>query len=122
MLRQSALEYKLLSNIVNAKIKPGKGVIGNLRQIDADALVHTLEMRRGVEAGAHAGGSQNRGQRGCRRSLAVGPGHEHSANMALRIAQRGQQDAHLVEREFSPWLAGARIQLRRHGIQFIDGC
>ena len=42
--------------------------------------------------------------------------------MTLRIAQRSQQDANLVEREFSPRLAGMRIQLRRHGIQFIDGC
>jgi len=39
--------------------------------------------------------------------------------MALRIAQRGQQDAHLVEREFSPWLAGARIQLRRHAFNSL---
>ena len=29
--------------------------------------------------------------------------------MTMRIAQRGEQDANLIEGEFSPRLAGARI-------------
>ncbi len=39
----------------------------------------------------------------------------------MRIAQRIQQNANLVQREFTPGLAGACVELRHHCIQLIDG-
>jgi len=40
----------------------------------------------------------------------------------MRIAQCIEQNADLVEREFTAGLAGARVKLRHHCIQLIDGC
>ena len=61
MLRQTAFDNELLCDIVNTKIEPREGIVGNLCEVNADALVDTLEVGRGVEAGTHAGGGQNRG-------------------------------------------------------------
>jgi len=54
MLRQAAFGDKLLRNIVNAEVKPGECIVGNLGQVNADALVDALKVRRSVEARAHS--------------------------------------------------------------------
>ena len=103
------------------KIKPRKIVVRNLTPVQADALVRALQVRRGIEPGAQARRRQNRRQRRGRRALPIGPGNQHRRELLLRIAQRRQQHADLVEREFPPRLAGRRIQLGRHGVQLVDG-
>ena len=121
-LRQATVEHQLVGCIVNAKEECGEGVVVDLDAVKADALVGALQMRRGIEAGAHSGGGKNRGQRGSRRAFAVGSGDQHRGKAAVRIAECTQQNANLVEREFAPGLAGARVELRHHCIQLIDGC
>jgi hypothetical protein len=121
VLREAALLHELLRRLVNAEVEAGEVIVGNLGVIDADALVDALQMRRGVEADVRAGGGEDGGQCGCRGAFAVGSGDEHGAKMLMRVAEGGKQGAELVEREFSPRLARARVQLRRHGVELIDG-
>src|SRR5208282_6788225 len=47
---------QLLDERLDAGEGGGEVVVVNLQAVDADALVDTLEVRRGVEAGAGAGG------------------------------------------------------------------
>jgi hypothetical protein len=110
----------LLGGIVDAKVEIGKGIVGNLDPVQAHAFVGARQMGRGVEASADPGGGEDRGQRGCRGAFAVGSGYEHGGKAAVRVAERRQQDANLVEREFAPWLAGAFVKLGDHGIELID--
>ncbi len=76
-LRQPAVEDQLVGCVVDAKEEGGEGVVVDLDAVKSDALVGALQMRRGIEAGAHSGGGKNRGQRGRRRAFAVGSRDQH---------------------------------------------
>ncbi len=92
---------------MDAEVEAREGVVVDFHAIKADALIDPRQMGRGVKTGAQAGGGEDRGQRGGSGAFAVGSGNQHGGKAALRIAQRCQQDANLVEREFAPRLAGA---------------
>ena len=75
-LRSLPSATSCLRGIVDAEVDGGEGIVGDFGAIDADALVGAREMRRGVEAGAQAGGGQDRGEGRGRGAFAVGAGDE----------------------------------------------
>jgi hypothetical protein len=95
----------------------GEVSVGDLFARHADALVHAHEVRRGVEAGAVAGGAQDTLEHSGGRALAVGPGDEHRGEAALRVAQGGQQRAHVRQVEL---VRGRVVQLVAEGHQLRD--
>ena len=76
--------------------QPRQLVIADRRAIDLKALVETIEMRRGEQAGAQAEGAADAGAERRGRALAVRPGHHHrdalqpGAIHRERVEQRGQ--------------------------------
>jgi hypothetical protein len=53
-LRQAPVEDQLLGGIVDAEVERGKGVVGDLDAVEADALIDAGQVGRSVEAGAQA--------------------------------------------------------------------
>ena len=51
MLREAAFLDELLGDGVNAEVEAGEAIVGDFGVADADGVVDTLEMWRGVEAG-----------------------------------------------------------------------
>ncbi len=109
-----------------AEIVVGNQGVGNLmggircsRQY-LHALVHAHQVRRRIEAGAQAGGAEDRSERGGGRALAVGARDEDGTELLLRIAQRSHEGAHLGQFELAPGLAGGGVQFGAQGLQAVD--
>ena len=92
------------------------------RRAETKALVETHQMRRGVDVDGLARGLQHRAHEGHRRALAVGPGHvDDRRKPALRIAQRGKNAPHPVERQIDP-LRMQRQQTLDDGLVGAHAC
>ena len=63
------------------------GVIINGLVVDADALIESFQVGRGIASDAIAGGMKDGGEHGGHRSFAVGSGNVDAAECLLRIAQ-----------------------------------
>ena len=120
-LGKAFVENQLLRCIVDVEIKPRKDLVVDFDAIKANALIHAGQVGRGVKAGAQTGGGEDGGQRCCSGAFAVGARDEHGGKAAMRVAEGGEQDANLSEREFAPGLAGALVELGNHGVELIDG-
>ena len=105
----------------------GKVVVGNLVELGGfavgklDALVDAEQVGRGVEAGAKTGSAEDRGERGGGRTLAVGAGDEHGAEGAVRVPERVQQSADVVERPLARSAGSASAQFGTHAGQARQG-
>src|SRR5580692_12093300 len=67
--------------------------------VDLDALSGLYQMRRCVEARAHAGSPQAHLNHGAGGTLPVSPCHVNEAALAMRTAQRFQQSCNSVQSE-----------------------
>ena len=99
-----------------------RDLMGDLRRTreNPDSLVDAHQVRRGVEAGAQAGGGEDAGESGGGGAFAIGAGDEHGAKALLGIAERSHEGAHLGQLELAPGLAGGGVQLRAQGLQAVD--
>ena len=80
-----------------------------------DALIDAQQMRRSVEAGAVRRGMQDGGESGRRGAFAVGSGDEHGGKVALRVAERLAESAHVRQIELA-----RGMQLVAEGVQRFD--
>ena len=89
---------------------------------DLDALVDADEVRRGVEAGAVAGGGEDAGERGGGAAFAVGSGDEDGGEAGLRVAERGGEGAHVGEVELAARArpGGGGGELLAEGVEMVD--
>ena len=106
---------------MDGEVARGEVVVGNLSAIDADALIGAVEMGRGIEAGAEAGGGEDGRKCGGSGTFAVGACDKDAGKALLGIAEVGQQDADLGERKLAARAPGLRVKLRGQGVQCIDG-
>ena len=58
-VRKPAIPHQFLRRVMDAKVEPCKGIVGDLEIIQPDALVGPRQMRRRVQAGAQPGGRQD---------------------------------------------------------------
>ncbi len=65
--------------------------------VDLNAFLDRAEVRRGEQAGAIADRSQHGREHGRGRAFAFAPGNVDDAQLLLRLIERPQQGAHLVE-------------------------
>ena len=96
---QVAARHQLGGHALHALVQGGELGVADGLPVHLQPLVDLLQVRRSVEGGAVAGGAQDRGQGGGGRAFAVGPGDQHRGEAALRVAQRGQQHAHVRQVE-----------------------
>lgn len=116
--------------VVDLEEEAGEGVVGDLVEVwsgawgeavGADALGDMDEVRRGIEAGAEACGGGDVGEGGGGAALAVGAGDEDGAEAPLGAAERGGEDAHVVEVELAAGSSGAGGELDAEGVQVGEG-
>ena len=108
-------------SFVDLEVEAGEVVVRNLGAVDLDALVDTDQVRRGVEAGAVAGGGEDAGERGGRGAFAVGSGDQDGGEAGLRIAKSGGEDAHVGEVELAAGCAGSgRGELVAQSVEMVD--
>ena len=89
-----SLALEPAGSVVDEGDAVGPGVLVEDAAVDLDALALAVEMGRGVEPGAAAGGLQQRRQQAGHRALAVGAGDDDAAEALLRIPAAPQQGAH----------------------------
>ncbi len=88
---------------------------------DADAFVDAHQVRRGVQAGAQAGGFQDAGQHGGGGAFAVGAGDVDGAELLVRIAEMRGEGADVCEVEFGGAGVLGRGQFAAQGEEIADG-
>jgi len=119
-LGQTARAHQFLGGVVHPEEVAGEIIVADECAADADALIDTLEMGRGVEAGSDTrfgeDGSEGRGGR----ALAIGSRDQDRGKTGLGIAQNIKQNANLIEGELPPRLARPGEELGRHGVQVIE--
>ena len=92
-----------------------------------DALGPAHQVRRGVEAGADAGGQQGLVHQGADRALAVGARHLHGGKAALGVAKLGEGGLEAIESQVDAAAAegldqvGEIVELSAHGCFSCQG-
>ncbi len=116
-----AVGDEVLGGLVYLEVEATEVAVGDLGTVDLDTFIDALEMRRGIEAGAIAGGGEDAAE-GCgRRSFAVGAGNEDAGKGVLRIAECGGECAHVGEHEFAPRRAyGRRGEFMTERVQTVE--
>lgn len=118
IVRELAACHKLLGGAVHQREDASEVFIGDFLKRafggrgNADAFIHSQQMRRGVEARAKPCGPCNGRERGTGGALAVSAGDEHGGKGSLRRAQRREQRADQLQRKLAGLLAGCYAQLR----------
>ncbi len=94
-VRAATVEH-LCDEWLHAEHEVGEAVRRHERTIDVEALNEGLQVGLGVEAGAQAGGTQDRGDHRRRRAFPGAAGDVHGGARELRVAEAPEKDADAV--------------------------
>ena len=95
-------------------------VVAQRLAVDGDAFVDAFQMRRGVQAGAHAVGAADGLRHAGRGALAVGAGDVDDAERLLRMTQHVEHQVHPVQIQ----VGGVVFRRPAHdlALDLVDGC
>ena len=119
--RQPAIPYQGRGDLLDTEEEGCEIVVANHGAIHLDALIDAAQVRRGVKAGPVAGAGENAGQGGRGGSFAVGAGNQHRGEVALGVAQRSHERAHVRQLEFPARRAGRSVQFLTESVQAVKG-
>ena len=98
-----------------------QGVSGLARLTELNAFIHTLQMRRSIQACAVAGAGKNAGKHGCGRAFSIRARNEHGRKAALRRAKSGGERPHVIELKFTFWRTWGEYELPSELRELLDG-
>src|SRR5208282_4292702 len=119
--RELAGGQQLLDERVDAGERGSEIVVVDFQAVDANALVDALQVRRGVEAGAGAGGVKDGFEDRSGRSLAVGAGDVDAGDGAVGRAETLGEAGDVFEVELLDVRLARRGKLFAEGEKIMDG-
>ena len=94
-----ATGQKSFDSGVNARPCGRECLVGNIRAVNSNSLVDSLEMRRRIKPAANAGGSNDRIQHRRGGTFAIRAGNVNAGNLKVRIAQRFGESRYIRQAE-----------------------